>query len=218
MGFTHIELMPVLEHPFLGSWGYQVTGFLAPTNRYGIPDDFRYFVDHCHQRGIGVILDWVPAHFPRDAFALEYFDGTHLYEHADPRQGMHRDWGTLIFNCGRHEVRSFLIGSALFWLDHFHIDGIRIDAVASMLYLEYSRRSDEWIPNRYGGHENIETIEFLRKRNDTIHEHFPKAITIAEESIAFGGVTRLRYEMEYGLDARCAELFFTANCLPKISP
>ncbi|MDR1907228.1 MAG: 1,4-alpha-glucan branching protein GlgB [Puniceicoccales bacterium] len=190
MGFTHIELMPVLEHPFLGSWGYQVTGFFAPTNRYGIPDDFRYFVDHCHQRGIGVILDWVPAHFPRDAFALEYFDGTHLYEHADPRQGMHRDWGTLIFNYGRHEVRNFLIGSALFWLDHFHIDGIRIDAVASMLYLDYSRRSDEWIPNRYGGHENIEAIEFLRELNDTIHEHFPKTITIAEESTAFGGVTR----------------------------
>jgi 1,4-alpha-glucan branching enzyme len=190
MGFTHIELMPIMEHPFLGSWGYQVTGFFAPTHRYGLSDDFRYFVDHCHQRGIGVILDWVPAHFPKDAFSLEYFDGTHLYEHADPRQGLHRDWGTLIFNYGRHEVRNFLIGSALFWFDQFHIDGIRIDAVSSMLYLDYARKSDEWIPNRYGGHENIEAIEFLRELNDTIHEIFPKAITIAEESTSFGGVTR----------------------------
>jgi 1,4-alpha-glucan branching enzyme len=190
MGFTHIELMPVMEHPFLGSWGYQVTGFFAPTHRYGIPDDFRHFIDHCHQRGIGVILDWVPAHFPKDAFALEYFDGTHLYEHADPRQGMHKDWGTLVFNYGRHEVRNFLIGSALFWFDRFHIDGIRIDAVSSMLYLDYERKSNEWIPNRYGGHENIEAIEFLRELNDTIHEKFPKAITIAEESTSFGGVTQ----------------------------
>jgi 1,4-alpha-glucan branching enzyme len=190
MGFTHVELMPIMEHPFLGSWGYQVTGFFAPTYRYGTPDDFRYFVDHLHQKDIGVILDWVPAHFPKDAFALEYFDGTHLYEHADPRQGMHKDWGTLIFNYGRHEVRNFLIANALFWFDRFHIDGIRIDAVASMLYLDYSRESGEWIPNCYGGHENIEAIEFLRELNDTIHENFPKAITIAEESTSFGGVTR----------------------------
>jgi 1,4-alpha-glucan branching enzyme len=190
MGFTHIELMPPMEHPFLGSWGYQVTGFYAPTHRYGTPDDFRYFMDQCHGRGIGVIFDWVPAHFPRDAFALEYFDGTHLYEHADPRQGVHRDWGTLIFNYGRHEVRNFLIGSALYWLDQFHGDGIRIDAVASMLYLDYSRRVGEWIPNRWGGHENVEAIEFLRELNDSIHKYFPHAITIAEESTAFGGVTR----------------------------
>jgi 1,4-alpha-glucan branching enzyme len=190
MGFTHIELMPILEHPFLGSWGYQVTGFFAPTHRYGTPDDFRYFVDYCHRKGIGVILDWVPAHFPKDAFALEYFDGTHLYEHADPRQGMHKDWGTLIFNYGRHEVRNFLLGSALYWLDQFHIDGIRIDAVASMLYLDYSRNSYDWVPNRYGGHENIEAIVFLRELNDCIHKNFPKAITIAEESTSFSGVTR----------------------------
>jgi 1,4-alpha-glucan branching enzyme len=148
MGFTYIELMPILEHPFLGSWGYQVTGFFAPTHRYGTPDDFRYFVDYCHQRGVGVILDWVPAHFPKDAFSLEYFDGTHLYEHADPRQGMHKDWGTLIFNYGRHAGRNFLIDSALHWFDQFHMDGIRIDAVASMLYLDYSRKSCDWVPNR----------------------------------------------------------------------
>jgi 1,4-alpha-glucan branching enzyme len=202
MGFTHIELMPVMEHPFLGSWGYQVTGFFAPTHRYGIGDDFRHFVDHCHRRGIGVILDWVPAHFPKDAFALEYFDGTHLYEHADPRQGMHRDWGTLVFNYGRHEVRNFLIGSALFWFDRFHIDGIRIDAVSSMLYLDYGRKSDEWIPNRHGGHENIEAIEFLRELNDTIHEKFPKAITIAEESTSFGAVTRSTDYHGLGFDVK----------------
>ncbi|MDR0418501.1 MAG: 1,4-alpha-glucan branching protein GlgB [Puniceicoccales bacterium] len=202
MGFTHIELMPIMEHPFLGSWGYQITGFFAPTHRYGTPDDFCYFVDHLHQKNIGVILDWVPAHFPKDSFALEYFDGTHLYEHADPRQGIHKDWGTLIFNYGRHEVRNFLIANALSWFDRFHIDGIRIDAVASMLYLDYSRKSDEWIPNRYGGHENIEAIEFLRELNDTIHEKFPKAITIAEESTSFGGVTCSTIHHGLGFDMK----------------
>ncbi|MDR2806836.1 MAG: 1,4-alpha-glucan branching protein GlgB [Puniceicoccales bacterium] len=202
MGFTHVELMPLSEYPFLGSWGYQVTGFFAPTHRYGTPNDLRYFVDQCHQRGIGVILDWVPAHFPKDPFALEFFDGTHLYEHADPRQGMHRDWETLIFNYGRCEVRNFLIGSALYWLDQFHMDGIRIDAVASMLYLDYSRKPDDWIPNRYGGHENIEAIEFLKELNDAIHENFPRAITIAEESTAFGGVTRPTCDHGLGFDMK----------------
>ncbi|MDR3317392.1 MAG: 1,4-alpha-glucan branching protein GlgB [Puniceicoccales bacterium] len=202
MGFTHIELMPISEYPFLGSWGYQVTGFYAPTHRYGTPDDFRYFVDYCHQKGIGVILDWVPAHFPKDAFALEYFDGTNLYEHADPRQAIHKDWGTLIFNYGRHEVRNFLIGSALYWFDQFHIDGIRIDAVAAMLYLDYSKKSGEWVSNRYGGRENIDAIEFLRELNDVIHKNFPNAMTIAEESTAFGGVTRSTNYYGLGFDMK----------------
>ena len=189
-GFTHVELMPVMEHPFEGSWGYQVTGFFAPTSRFGTPDDFRAFVDACHQAGIGVILDWVPGHFPKDDFALARFDGTALYEHADPRQGEHRDWGTLIFNYGRHEVRNFLLTNALYWLESFHADGLRVDAVASMLYQDYSRAAGEWVPNKFGGRENLEAIDFLRELNTTTHGECPGSITLAEESTAFPAVSR----------------------------
>jgi 1,4-alpha-glucan branching enzyme len=202
LGFSHIELMPITEHPYDKSWGYQTTGYYAPTSRFGSPDDFRFFVDYCHGHGMGVILDWVPAHFPKDAYGLARFDGTALYEHEDPRLGEHLDWSTLIYNFGRFEVKNFLMSSALFWLEEFHIDGLRVDAVASMLYLDYSREEGQWIPNKYGGRENLEAIDFMRELNEVTHGQVPGALIMAEESTSWPQVTKPTYLGGLGFDLK----------------
>jgi 1,4-alpha-glucan branching enzyme len=201
-GFTHVELLPIMEHPFFGSWGYQTTSYFAPTSRFGDPTDFMNLVDTLHQHDVGVILDWVPSHFPSDEFGLAYFDGTHLFEHADPRQGFHPDWGTLVFNYDRHEVRSFLVSSACFWLDRYHADGLRVDAVASMLYLDYSREEGEWIPNQFGGRENLGAVSFLKEMNEEVYRSFPDVQTYAEESTAWPGVSRPTYANGLGFGAK----------------